>query len=108
MNQIFGLVLNHYVLVHINDILVYSKNSQDHITHLIYVVETLRQHYLYAKFEKCSFLIHQISFLGHMVSDEGVFIDSTVIENIISLDRPVNTKDVQRFLGQVGYYWRFI
>ena len=75
MNRVFRPYLDQFVVVFIDDILIYSKTKIDHAKHLRIVLQTLREHQLYAKFKKCSFWMEQISFLGHVIDDAGLHVD---------------------------------
>ena len=92
----------------IDNILVYSKNQEDHDTHLQVVLETLRKKQLYAKVSKCEFWFREVSFLRHIVSKEGIRVDPKKIEVIIEWKPPRNVMEVRSFLGFAGYYRRFI
>lgn len=85
MNRIFKPVLDKYVIVFIDDILVYFNDHMEHATHQAHVLETLRQHRLYAKFSKCTFELDRIFFLGHVISCEGISMDPFKVEVMIKL-----------------------
>ena len=85
----------------IDDILVYSKDQEDHDTRLRVVLETLRKEQLYAKLSKCKFWLREVSFLGHIISEEGIRVDSKKIEVIIEWKPPSNVTKVRSFLGLV-------
>ena len=72
MNCVFQLYVDQFVVVFIDDILVYSKYQKNHDTHLRVVLETLRKQQLYAKLSKCEYLLNEVSFLAHIVSKEGI------------------------------------
>ena len=95
-------------MVFIDDILVYSKDAQEHEHHLRIVLETLREKKLYAKLSKCDFWLNEVSFLGHIVSVEGIRVDLAKIETIVNWKSPQNVKEVRSFLGIAGYYRRFV
>ena len=95
-------------MVFIDDILVYSKDREDHDTHLRVVLETLRKEQLYAKMSKCKFWLKKVSFLGHIVSEEGIMVDPRKIEVILEWKPSKSVTEVCSFLGLVGYYRRFI
>ena len=108
MNMVFKNFLDIYAIVFIDDILVYSKAEAEHEEHLHQVFETLRANRLYAKFSKCEFWMKQVSFLGHVVSSEGLSVDPAKIEVVTNWPRPSTISEVRSFLGLVGYYRRFV
>ena len=95
-------------MVFIDDILVYSKDQKDHDMHLRVILETLRKEQLYVKLSKCEFWLREVSFLGHLVSKEGILVDPKKIEVIIKWKPPRNVMEVRSFLGLAGYYKRFV
>ena len=84
MNKVFHPYLDQFVIVFINDILVYLKNVEEHAFHLIIVLQTLRERHLYAKFLKCEFWLNEVVFLGHVVSGNGIFVDPIKVEAIVN------------------------
>ena len=92
----------------IDDILVYSKDREDHDMHLLVVLETLRKEQLYAKISKCEFWLKEVSFLKHIVSEEGIRVDPRKIKVILKWKPSRNGTEVHSFLGLVGYYRRFV
>ncbi|KAL0540247.1 hypothetical protein IC582_024480 [Cucumis melo] len=88
MNRVFKDFLDSFVIIFIDDILIYSKTEAEHEEHLRQVLETLRANRLYAKFSKCEFWLKKVSFLGHVVSSEGVFMDPAKIEAVTNWPRP--------------------
>ena len=108
MNQVFRLYLDRFVIVFIDDILVYSRSAEEHAMHLRLVLQTLREHQLYAKFSKCEFWLDQVAFLGHVVSGEGIQMDPKKIEVVIDWLRPITVTELRSFLGLAGYYRRFV
>ena len=108
MNRDFQPYVDQFVVVFINDILVYSKGQENHDTHLRVVLETLRKERLYAKLNKCEFWLNEVSFLGHIVSKEGIRVDPKKIEVVVEWKPPRNVIEVRSFLGLVGYYKRFV
>ncbi|XP_028554071.1 uncharacterized protein LOC114580489 [Dendrobium catenatum] len=108
MNQVFQPYLRRFVLVFFDDILVYSKSLQDHITHLGVVLTTLLEHQLYANQKKCSFAQKEVEYLGHIISESGVAADTTKIEAMVKWPTPKSLKGLRGFLGLTGYYRRFI
>ena len=89
-----------------NVILVYSRSEEEHAMHLRLVLQTLREHQLYAKFSKCEFWMDQVAFLGHVVSRDGIQVDPKKIEAIIEWPRPITVIEVRSFLGLASYYRR--
>ncbi|GJU03781.1 pol protein [Tanacetum coccineum] len=108
MNRIFHEYLDKFVIVFIDDILVYSKSEEEHERHLRIVLEILRQKKLYAKFSKCEFWLQQVAFLGHIVSADGIIMDPSKVEAITKWPRPTTMTEVRSFLGLAGYYRRFV
>ena len=108
MNHVFRPFLDWFVMVFIDDILVYSKDQEDHDTHLRVVLETLRKEQLYAKLSKCEFWFREVPFLKHIVSKEGIRVDPRKIEVILEWKPPRSVMEVRSFLGLAGYYRRFV
>ncbi|KAL0546686.1 hypothetical protein IC582_016598 [Cucumis melo] len=108
MNRVFREFLDTFVIVFIDDILIYSKTEAEHEEHLRMVLQTLRDNKLYVKFSKCEFWLKQVSFLGHVVSKAGVSVDPAKIEAVTGWTRPSTVSEVRSFLGLAGYYRRFV
>ncbi|XP_060964053.1 uncharacterized protein LOC133033355 [Cannabis sativa] len=108
MNRVFKDFLDDFVIVFIDDILIYSDSEETHERHLRMVLQHLREHKLYAKFKKCEFWLPQVSFLGHVVSKDGILVDPVKIEAIRDWPRPKSATEVRSFLGLAGYYRRFV
>ena len=108
MNRVFRPYVDQFVVVFIDDILVYSKDAQEHEQHLRIVLETLREKKLYAKLSKCDFWLKEVSFLGHIVSAEGIRVNHAKIEAVVNWKSPQNVTEVRSFLGLAGYYRRFV
>ena len=108
MNRVFRPHVDQFVVVFIDDILVYSKDRESHDTHLQVVLETLRKEQLYAKLSKCGFWMNEVSFLGHIVSKEGIRVDPKKIGVVVEWKPPRNVTEVRSFLGLAGYYRRFV
>eukprot|EP00261_Vitis_vinifera_P032286 XP_019073529.1 PREDICTED: uncharacterized protein LOC109121999 [Vitis vinifera] len=108
MNRIYRPYLDHFMVVFVDDILIYSKSREEHGHHLHMALQTLRENQLYAKLEKCDFWLQEIQFLGHMVSQEGISVDPTKVEAVTKWERPKNVFEVRSFLGLAGYYRRFV
>ncbi|XP_048501366.1 uncharacterized protein LOC109134905 [Beta vulgaris subsp. vulgaris] len=103
MNRTFQPYLDKFVIVFIDDILVYSKDKEDHEDQLRKVLEILREKQLYAKFSKCEFWLERVSFWGHVISKEGVSVDPSKIQAVTDRPQPKNVTDVRSFLGLAGY-----
>ena len=96
------------MLVYLDDVMVYSKNPEDHVKHLREVLEVLRQQRLYCRLHKCHFNQSEISYLGHLVSQEGIKPDPAGIEKVRDWPQPKNVKHIQQFLGLANYFRKFI
>jgi ribonuclease HI len=108
MNKVFMDELDKFVVVFIDDILIYSKSAAEHEQHLRVVLEKLRTHRLYAKFSKCEFWLEKVAFLGHILTAEGVSVDPEKVEAVSNWRQPTNVGEIRSFLGLAGYYRRFI
>uniref|UniRef100_A0A2N9FNH1 RNA-directed DNA polymerase n=1 Tax=Fagus sylvatica TaxID=28930 RepID=A0A2N9FNH1_FAGSY len=97
MNRVFHEYLDRFVIVFIDDILVYSKSLEEHEDHLRIVLQILRDKKLYAKLKKCEFWLNQVVFLGHVVSKDGITVDPSKIEAVVSWDRPTNVSENAKF-----------
>jgi hypothetical protein len=108
MNKVFMEVLDKFVVVFIDDILIYSKSVEEHKQHLRVVLEKLGAHKLYAKFSKCEFWLEEVTFLGHILTTEGVAVEPEKVEAVSNWQQPTNVSEIRSFLGLAGYYRRFI
>ena len=108
MNRVFHGVLNKFVLVFIDDILIYSKSEGEHAKHLEQVLKILRRNVLKAKFSKCVFWQNEVKFLGHVVSKEGIAVDPSKITAIQNWKQPTTPTEVRSFLGLASYYQKFV
>jgi hypothetical protein len=108
MNKVFMEYLDQFVVVFIDDILIYSPNEETHEDHLRLVLQKLRDNQLYAKFSKCEFWLKEDAFLGHIVTDGGIKVDPGKISEILNWKQPKDVSKIRSFLGLVGYYRRFI
>jgi hypothetical protein len=108
MNGVFRDYLDKFVIVFLDDILVYSKIEEEHEQHLRMVLQVLREHQLYAKLRKCSFCQRQIHYLGHIISKEGIVVDPEKVEAIQEWSVPRNVAEARSFMDLAGYYIRFI
>jgi hypothetical protein len=99
MNRVFKPFLDQFVIVFIDDILIYSKSKEEHEQHLRIVLQTLREKQLYAKFSKCEFWLDSVAFLGHVVSKNGISVDPSKVEAVQNWPRPTTVKEIRSFLG---------
>jgi hypothetical protein len=108
MNWVFHDFLDQFVVVFIDDILIYSKSLEEHEDHLRRVLQRLREKRLYAKFSKCEFWLDKVIFLGHVVSRDGISVDPRKVEAVVNWERPTNVHEIRSFLGLASYYRRFV
>ncbi|WVZ50696.1 hypothetical protein U9M48_001928 [Paspalum notatum var. saurae] len=108
MNSVFMEYLDKFVVIFIDDILIYSKTEEEHEEHLRLVLQKLREHKLYAKFSKCDFWIEEVKFLGHVISNGGIAVDQSKVSEVQNWKIPEDVKGIRSFLGLAGYYRRFI
>ncbi|GJX80534.1 putative reverse transcriptase domain-containing protein [Tanacetum coccineum] len=106
MNRVCKPYLDKFVIIFIDDILIYSKTKEDHEVHLRLVLELLRNEKLYAKFSKCEFCLQEVHFLGHAVNQSGIHLDPGKIEAVKNWKAPTTSSEIRSFLGLVGYYHR--
>lgn len=108
MNRVFHPYLDQFIIVFIDDILVYSRTREEHAGHLRITLQLLASKQLYAKFSKCEFWLERISFLGHIISKDGVEVDPAKVEAVRDWPVPKSVTEIRSFLGLAGYYRRFI
>jgi hypothetical protein len=108
MNKVFMEYLDKFVMVFIDDILVYSRSEEEHEGHLHLGLQNLWDHKLYTKLSKCVFWLKQDAFLGHVISKGGISVDPSKVQDVLSWKAPTSVSDIRSFLGLAGYYWRFI
>lgn len=108
MNYLFQDWLDVFVILYLDDILVYSKSEAEHEEHLRLVLQKLREHQYYAKFSKCEFWLDKVNFLGHVISAEGIAVDPERVRTIQEWAPPKNVKQLRSFLGLASYCRRFV
>jgi len=108
VNSVFMPEMDKFVVFFIDDILVYSRNEEEHVEHLHVVLTRLREHQLYAKFSKCEFWLKKVPFLGHVLSKEGISVHPAMVQEVLDWKVPTSVHEVRSFLGLAGYYRRFI
>ena len=96
------------MIVFIDDILIYSRDQEEHQGHLRTALQTLKEHQLYAKFSKCEFWLDNVQFLGHVISKNGISVDPTKIEAVSKWFAPTNVLEIRSFRGLARYYRRFV
>ena len=99
MNKVFMEFLDKFVVVFIDDILVYSKNEEEHKEHLRLALGKLSEHQLYAKFSKCEFWLKEVGFLRHVISGEGIAVDPAKVETMTKWEAPTKVGEIRSFLG---------
>jgi hypothetical protein len=108
INSVFMDYLDKFVVVFIDDILIYSQNEEEHEEHLKMVLQRLREHQLYAKLSKCEFWISKVLFLGHIINRDGLAVDPKKVADILDWKAPRDVRGIKSFIGMAGYYRRFI
>jgi hypothetical protein len=108
MNKVFMEYLDRFVIVFIDDNLIFSKTMEEHEEHLRLVLEKLRSNQLYAKFSMCEFWLTEVTFLEHVISAGGVSVDPGKVKDVLNWMPPTTVSEIQSFLGLAGYYRRFI
>src|SRR3954470_10334173 len=108
MNYIFMEYLDKFVVVYLDDILIYSKNDEEHAEHLRLILTKLREHKLYAKYSKCEFWLPEVTYLGHVISKDGIAVTPERIQAILDWTPPTTVKQVRSFLGLASYCRRFV
>jgi hypothetical protein len=108
MNSVFMPELDKFVVVFIDDILIYSRSMEEHEEHIWIILQRLQEHQLYVKFSKCEFWIKEVPFLGHVVSPEEIAVDPGKVKEVLEWKMPTTVSEVWSFLGLAGYYRLFI
>jgi hypothetical protein len=108
MNKVFMEYLDKFIVVFIDENLIFSKTEEEHEKHLRLVLEKFRSNKLYAKFSKCEFWLTEVAFLGHIISAGGVSVDPSKVKDVLNWMPPTNASEIRSFLRLVGYFRRFI
>ena len=108
MNQIFRPFLDKFVVVFIDDNLIYSRTQEEYAEHLRLVLGILREKQLYAKLSKCEFWMDEVQFLGHVISAQGIVVDPVKADAVVKWESPKSATKIRSFMGLAGYYRRFI
>nr|GEZ69758.1 putative reverse transcriptase domain-containing protein [Tanacetum cinerariifolium] len=108
MNRVCRPYLDKFLIIFIDDILIYSKSKEEHVVHLKLILDLLKKEKLYGKFFKCEFWLQEVHFLGHVVNSEGIHVDPNKIEAVKNWKPPKTPTEIYSFLGFAGYYRRFI
>jgi hypothetical protein len=98
MYKVFMEYLDKFVVVFIDDILVYSRNEEEHKEHLRLVLQKLRENQLYAKLRKCEFWLSEVSFLGHVITDGGIAVDPGKVRDVLKWEPPTIVLEIRSFL----------
>lgn len=108
MNDIFRPFLDDFVIVYLDDILVYSRTKEEHAEHLRAVLTKLREHKLYAKLSKCTFFTQALDYLGHRITSDGIRVDDSKVKAVVSWPQPTNITELRGFLGLANFYRKFV
>jgi hypothetical protein len=108
MNKVFMEYLDKFMVIFIDDILIFSNNEEEHVGHLCMVLQKLRDYQLYDNLNKCEFWLKEVSFLGHIIFEGGISIDLSKVKDVLSWNTPQNVLHIRSFIGLAGYYRRFI
>lgn len=107
-SRIFHLYLDRFMVVFIDDILIYLKSDEEHIEHLRFVLQTLKEKQLYVKLSKCELWLQEVIFLGHVISSGDIVVDPSKIDVVFQWGTPKSVTEIRSFLGLDDYYRKFI
>jgi len=108
MKNVLSKYLDQFMVVFVDDILIYPKSKEEHKEHLRIILQVVREHQLYAKLSKCDFYKDKIQYLGHVISKDRIYVDPDKIKAIVKWHVPKDVSDVRSFMGITGYYRKFI
>jgi hypothetical protein len=108
MNKMLHEFLDDFVVVFLDDILIYSKTEEEHEQHLRLILDALRKNQFYGKLKKCAFWLSEVAFLGHAINQQGIAVDPKNVAVVVEWKRPSSVSEIQSFLGHAGYYRRFV
>jgi hypothetical protein len=108
MNRMLHEFLDDFVVVFLDDILIYSKTEAEHEQHLRLVLGALRENQFYDKLKKCAFWLSKVAFLGHVINQQGIAVDPKNVAAVVEWKRPSSVSEIRSFLGLAGYYRRFV
>jgi len=108
MNRIFPPILDKFVVVFIDDIIIYSRTHEEHAEHLTIVLGILREKQLFAKLSKCDFWMREVQFMGHVISAQGIIVDPAKVEVVVQWECPKSVTKIRSFMGLAGYFWNSV
>lgn len=108
MNRLFHTYLDRFVVVFIDDILIYSKSVEEHVEHLRVILKVLKKKKLYTKLSKCEFWLKEVNFLGHVILGGGIIVDPSMVDAVLQWKDMKSVTEIRSFLGLAGYYRKFI
>jgi hypothetical protein len=108
MNGMLHEYLDDFVVIFLDDILIYSQTEEEHERYLSLVLDSLRKNQFYAKLKKCAFWLSKVAFLGHVINQHGISVDPKNVASVVNWQRPATVTEISSFLGLVGYYRCFV
>jgi hypothetical protein len=107
-NKMLHEFLDDFVVVFLDDILIYSKTEEEHERHLHLVLDALRKNQFYGKLKKCAFWLFEVAFLDHVINQHGIVVDPKNVAAVVEWKRPSSVSEIRSFLGLAGYYRCFV
>jgi hypothetical protein len=108
MNRMLHEYLDDFVVVFLDDILIYSQNEEEHERHLGLVLDSLRKNQFYAKLKKCACWLFEVAFLGHVINQHGISVDPKNVASVVNWQRAATMIEIRSFLGLASYYRHFV